>query len=241
MHQFPVVHSLRAPKLAAAWLGFVLLISSCARCQGTPERPHTKREIDLRSTLLIAFPEYRGAQVTSGSARLTRTVKGSASEAEAAALKTLEANQFTRNGQLWSRPPYTAWVSGSTWAVSVPLDDATVGKLYMAPTSMSSGDLAMWYPREPAKFAIEREVFDFELHYEATPDRAAFLTRQLIRLLLGSGQWRALEIPSDWDVDGGQPPEFDARLEQLSTHATLKVHRAASAVTVEYSLVTDEP
>ena len=226
----------------------VAMLSGCARCQsaGTPDAgaAHVRRQTDLRSALLIIFPEYRGTRVTSGIARLTRTVTGSADAASAAAKKTLEVNGFasSNEGAVWSRPPYEARVDGATWVIAVPLDQDTVERVYMAPTAMSTADLAMWFPRAPMPFATANEVFDLELRYDASPEpRSTFLTRQLVQLLLGSGQWRALELPEDWNVDGGQPGLFNARLEQVSSHASFTIRREGHSVSLHYTLVTDEP
>jgi hypothetical protein len=156
------------------------------------------------------------------------------------AVKTLETNHFVASGQSWVRDPYLAQISGTTWVLSVPLNQPTVERLYSAPTSMSTADLAMWYPREKS-VVIEHEVFDLTLNYTTSPPmRAEFLMRQLVRLLMGNGQWRSSALPTGWDVDGGQPQPFDVRFDELSTKATLRVHREGADVSLQYTLVTDE-
>ncbi len=227
-------------------LALLLVSSSCSRC-GQPQvidagAPHVKRQADLRSTLLVAYPEYRGTRVTSGRAVLTRRVLGEPAEAEAAAMKTLESHQFARSGEAWVRAPYKVTISGAAYAIEVPLDQDMVGKLFMAPTAMGSTDMAMWFPRGAGSMPVAFETFELELGYLASsPHRAEFLTRQLITLLLGNSQWRAPRLPLDWDVDGGQPDAFEALLEQPSNHATLAIRRAQSEVFLHYTLVTDEP
>lgn len=178
----------------------------------------------------------------SGQATLTRTVTGPATEAAKLARSTLEVNQFAPQGPRWVRVPYQATIEGRTWAMSVPLDQATVEKLFAAPTAMSTRDLAMWFPRGAA-LPTEREVFELSLTYEATEARAIFLTRQLVRLLLGSGQWRARLLPAAWATDDGTTTHdaFEARLEEVTTHAVVSVRREGGSVELHYTLVTDEP
>ncbi len=217
---------------------WVLLVVSCSK--PAPKVEHVKRETDLRSTLLIIYPEYRGARVTRGAAKLTRVVSGSASTNEALAVKTMELNRFMKRGPTWVRDPFEVSLEGSTWSIAVPLDDESVGRLYMAPTAMGTADLGGWFPRDTS-IAIEREVFDVTLDYEtALESRAEFLTRQLVRLLLANGQWQAPLLPAGWDIDGGQPLPFEARLEQLTTHALLTIRREGVAVSLHYVLVTNE-
>lgn len=221
-----------------------LLITGCARCgsrEATPARQ--KRQTDLRSVLMLAFPEYRGARVTSGEASLSRVVEGPDDEAEASAVKTLTANQFERQGEKWVRAPYQVRVSGKRWVVTVPLDASVVERLYMSPAAMSTSDMTMWFPRGEAARKVEREVFDFRLAYLATADtRAVFLTRQLVRLLLSNGQWQPQTLPADWEQDGGASDlAFDASLIEQSTRGTITIHREGATVSLHYSLVTDEP
>jgi len=220
-----------------------LLITGCARCTERAPAPRHKRQTDLRSVLMVVFPEYRGARVTSGEARLTRVVNGPAAEAEAAAVKALEANQFVRQAQLWVRAPYQARIAGTQWVIAVSLDASIVERLYMSPAAMSTGDMTMWYPRGAEARRVEREVFDLQLAYDTSADtRAIFLTRQLVRLLLSNGQWRAVSLPVNWEQDGGaSDAAFDAALTEQGTNATISIHRAGLTVSLHYSLVTDEP
>lgn len=225
--------------MSRVFFALVLVLISCTKPAG-PRVEHVKREIDLRSTLLIIFPEYRGAQVVSGAAKLTRVVAGAPQSNEALALKTLELNRFMKRGEVWVRDPFEVSIEGSTWSIAVPLDQGSVERLYMAPTAMGTADLGMWFPRDKS-IAIEREVFDVTLTYETAPFiRAEFLTRQLVRLLLANSQWRATALPDGWDVDGGQPLPFEARLEEVTSHASLTVHREGNVVSLHYILVTDE-
>ncbi len=220
-------------------LGAVLI--TCTK-SAPPEPPHTKRQTDLRSTLIVIYPEYRGTRVSRGEARLTRIVKGPAEDAAAIATETLKANQFVKDGAAWVRAPHQVFIDGTQWVVTVPLNQPTVEKLYMAPTAMSTGDLTMWFPRGAKAPATVREQFDLTLEYLAQPEgRSVFLTRQLIRLLLGNSQWQASLLPVDWDNDAGTSDgPFDARLEEQSTHASLEIHRLGPSVSLHFTLVTDE-
>lgn len=227
-------------------LALFFVSASCSRCSEPlvidAGAPHVKRQTDLRSTLLIAYPEYRGTRVTSGRALLTRRVLGVPADAEAAAVKRLEANQFVRSGEAWVRAPYKATISGAHFTMEVPLTQETVDTLFMAPNAMGSTDMAMWFPRGAGALPVASETFELELSYVASsPHRAEFLTRQVITLLLGNSQWRAPNLPTGWAVDGGQPAAFDTVIEQPSNHATLAIRRAEAQVFLHYTLVTDEP
>ncbi|MBL9039192.1 MAG: hypothetical protein JNG84_11790 [Archangium sp.] len=229
----------------------LVVASGCAKCgasakastvdAGVAARPHQLRQIDLRSAMMVVFPEYRGAFVKQGSAALTRTVNGPLEKfAEAAFTK----NQFTRSadGSAWLREPFVARVNAPTVAIEVPLDAPTVEKIFNAPNALSTLDLAMWLPKDAA-LETEREVFELTLTYEtATEGRSAFLARQVVRLLLGNSQWTASPALGDaWDTDAGFPEVFEATLLEASTGASVWFHREGRTVRVRYTLLTNEP
>ncbi len=221
-------------------------VACSGRCARAPAKPHTKRQTDLRSTLLIIYPEYRGTRVSTGHATLTRWASG---VSVSRATETLERNGFRAEAGRWVRPPFTAYVSENaawpgvtTLQLELPLKQDTVERLFMTPAAMSTLDLGMWWPRDPNAF-IEKEQFELFLGYDAQPPgRGAFLTQQLVRLLLGSGQWEATKpLPADWAVDGGALERFEATLQDRSSRALVNVFREGDGVTVSYTLVTDEP
>jgi hypothetical protein len=201
-----------------------------------------KRSIDLRSALLIAFPEYRGAFITEGSAVLIRRYAALPEEALA---RALEANRFTAapDGG-FSRPPFhLARPAPSTLALTLPVDMATVEKVLQSPMSISSMEMGLYLPRG---LEVDDERYALTLHYRAqSPSRGAFLARQVLELLLANGQWVPGPLPDGWEPrpdDGGYgavPEAFEVRLTERGSGATLDVWRDGAEVRVKYQLVTD--
>lgn len=243
------------------WLVVVVAVASgCARCSkagvvdagAAPaivvEAPR-RFSTDLRSVLLTIYPEYRGTNVRSGVARLTRSYVGGAdwpgrarahfaknriteAPSDAGVEGTLDLFHFV----------FTETPGGATAVIELPVDGETMGKLYTNPASLSSALMGHYLPREDV--TIERDVFDFVLEYEAvTERRAAFLCRQLVELMLGNGQWVASPLPAGWEPNptdggyGGVPSTFEVTLTGAVDGATVTLTRDGARVSVVYRLL----
>ncbi|MEW5742553.1 MAG: hypothetical protein AB1938_26785 [Myxococcota bacterium] len=231
-----------APALA------LLALASCVRCStatadaGFDAGQRVRRSTDLRSALLIAFPEYRGAFVTEGHAALTRRYVALPDEAFT---RAVEGNGFKAgpDGGLFRAPFHLARPSPSTVVLSMPVDMVTVEKVLQAPLALSSMELGLYLPRG---LPVAEERFELALRYQAAPPaRAGFLTRQVVELLLGNGQWTMGPVPDGWAPqpgDGGYgavPESFAVTLTERSSGARLDVARDGGEVHMTYGLVTD--
>ncbi len=243
------------------WLVVVLLgAAGCSRCSketvvdaGAPVvvvKEPKRFSTDLRTVLLTIYPEYRGTNLRVGVARLTRTLVGqddwakrahelyaknrvTETPADAGVEGTLDLFRF----RIAETP------GGATAVIELPVDGETIGKLYTNPASLSSMQLGQYLPREGV--TIERDVFDFRLEYDAsTEKRAAFLTRQLVELMLGNGQWTPGPLPAGWAPNledggyGGVPGSFEVTLTGLVDGATVTLTRAGTRINLDYRLVT---
>jgi hypothetical protein len=226
---------------------------------GAPSAPvapsgPTKRSTDLRSVLLLVYPEYRGTNLRSAAARLTRTMSGERdwnglSHALFAKNKVVETPDDAGVAGTFDlfRLRVMPDAKGAVGTIEIPIDGETIGRLYTNPASLSSAQLGLWLPREGV--TIARDVFDFDLEYDAVSEnRAAFLSRQLIDLLLSNAQWTVDgALPAPWGEsppDGGRgfvPEAFTVSLTGVVDGAKIVVTRAARRVTVRYTLVTFEP
>lgn len=199
------------------WLVVAALVVSagCAKCSEKPvvdagapvvvAKAPKKFSTDLRTVILTIYPEYRGTAVKSGVARLQRTLKGK-TEWQARTRELFAKHHITEtpaDGGLEGtfdlfhfRTDETP--TGTVATIELPVDGETLGRLYTNPASLSTLQLGLFLPRENVD--IERDVFDFELVYVTqTEHRASFLTRQLVELMQGNGQWK-LEgaLPAGW-------------------------------------------
>ncbi|MER2562865.1 MAG: hypothetical protein ABTQ32_19210 [Myxococcaceae bacterium] len=248
------------------WLVVAALVvgAGCAKCSEKPvvdagapvvvAKAPKKFSTDLRTVILTIYPEYRGTAVKSGVARLQRTLKGKTEWqsrtrelfakhhiAETPADGGIEGTFDLFHFRTDETP------TGTVATIELPVDGETLGRLYTNPASLSTLQLGLFLPRENVD--IERDVFDFELVYVTqTEHRASFLTRQLVELMQGNGQWK-LEgaLPAGWEpnpTDGGYgevPENFTVTLKGVVDGATVTVTRELRRVTVDYRLVTYEP
>lgn len=244
------------------WVVVVLLgAAGCSRCSsqklvdaGAPEVVAVKEakrfSTDLRTVLLTIYPEYRGTNVRSGVARLTRTMTGGDDWAKRArelyaknrvtevpADSGVEGTQDLFHFRIAETP------GGATAVIELPVDGETIGKLYTNPASLSSMQLGQYLPREGV--TIDRDVFDFRLEYDtSTERRATFLARQLVELMQGNGQWKVGALPAGWDPNpedggyGGVPGSFEVALTGVVDGAVVTLKREGTRINVEYRLVT---
>jgi hypothetical protein len=249
------------------WLVVSALVAAagCSKCgekpvvdAGAPDAPVAKQpkkfSTDLRTVVLTIYPEYRGTNVKTGVARLQRSVKGKADwETRTRALfakhhitETPADGGIEGTFDLFHfRTEETA--TGTVASIELPVDGETLGRLYTNPAALSTLQLGLFLPRENVD--IERDVFDFQLVYVTqTEHRASFLTRQLVELMLGNGQWKLEGTPpAGWEPnpnDGGYgevPENFTVKLVGVVDGATVTVTREIRRITIEYRLVTYEP
>ena len=101
------------------------------------------------------------------------------------------------------------------FALHLPLDGGGMEKLYQVAVPLSSLDLGLMLPRG-AGLVTEREVFTFHLEYDAHDEaRAAFMSRQLVELCLGNGQWKLRGLPAEgWGPN--RPTAASARCRRRS-------------------------
>jgi hypothetical protein len=240
------------------------LLSACSKKSATPADAGTtqsaaakgtvSRSTDLRSVLLLVYPEYRGTNLVSARARLSRTLSGEkdwTSLAHALFAKNKVTEKPDDGGVAGSFDLFELRVvpgpKSATSTIDLPIDGDTLGRLYTNPASLSSAQLGLWLPKEGV--TISREVFDFDLVYDAVSEnRASFVTRQLVDLLLGNSQWTVDgELPEGWEPSppdggrGGVPATFSVSLTGVVDGAKVKVTRAGRRVTVGYTLATLEP
>jgi len=236
-------------------LAVCLLLASCAKCGASsatdagasapdagPAR--VKRNTDLRTAFLVAYPEYRGTRLLDGRASLTRRYETLTDDALE---KARQANGFTvtEDGGLFRAPFTLTRPSQDTLVLSLLVDLAVVDKVFNAPLALSSTEMGLYLPRG---LPVADERFDFFVHYEAVPaTRAAFLTRQVVELLSRNSQWKVGALPEGWGADPGDggfgavPERFTVTVTEAGTDATVTVTRDGADVRVEYSVVTDTP
>lgn len=246
-----------------ALLALLPLLASCARCGGgsAPDAAlaaRVRQSTDLRTVAITVFPEYRGAQAHDVEVVLTRTVRlstpGAAPDWRQVLASTFATTHFSAEdgGRSGTRPPFRVELAregadSADFALHLPLDGGGMEKLYQVAVPLSSLDLGLMLPRGAA-LATEREVFTFHLQYDARDEaRAAFMSRQLVELCLGNGQWTHRGLPEGWGPmlpDGGfgaVPDQFEVTVANKVDGATIALRRAGARVTLDYTLVTDAP
>ncbi len=218
------------------------LVTACTRpvaaTQGAVDAGlHRRASTDLRSALLLVFPEYRGAHILDGQATLERRYLKPV--APSPGWTTLVDGGFSQAPWAITRRDDT------TWQVVMPVSDEVAGRLFASPAPASTAEFASVLPRGEVSF----EAWRFELTYGAvTPARAAFLSHQLVELLRNNGQWTCSPLPPVWGktADGGTdvPDSFDVTLTEVvgpdRSPTVVTVHRDGPRVQVAEALVTDE-
>lgn len=236
----------------------VAALSSCARCGSSPAPDagvsapaavpdaavaHAKHSVDLRTALLVAYPEYRGTTILDGHAALRRTYEALPEDAWA---KSVQANGFVEvDGGLARKPFLLERPAPNVAVLSMRVDGEVVEKVFEAPMALSSMEMGLYLPRG---LPVAGETYELFLHYGVMPHRrAGFLSRQVVELLLRNGQWTLGATPEGWGPqpdDGGfgeVPEHFTVTLKEAGRPATLTVQRDAGEVRLTYALVTDAP
>jgi hypothetical protein len=221
-----------------------LLLASCSKC-GTsstvdaavdagPARLGTpNRSVDFRTVIVWLFPEYRGTAVLETTATLTRQIPGLTAAQRDEGLKALKWEVAEDGGWRFSTF-HLSQLNDDTLAVTVSYDVDQLGHLYIAPTGLTSEELALYLPRN-VKPGAER--FDFNVRYTSSPERSRELIRQASTLLVGSGQWKLTTPPEEWT--DAMPAAMSERVELKGADtATITYERIGGRVFAHYSLDT---
>lgn len=236
----------RTRRAAALGLAAGLSLAACSRCGPPPPPPdaglHRRAMTDLSSALLATYPENRGARVRLAFAEVVREYVSLPADVEVLGRQKHGWKDREDGGAGWHVASFLVQRRGpTTLAISIPLDDDRVGRLYEAPLGMSAAEVGYYLPAA----GVAKETFSFELRYVTHPARAAWMVRQLSDMLTANGRWTA-PLPPDWltglPADGGSwvPDPLDLTFTESDTGATVRVQRVAGSVTNRYELVTDE-
>lgn len=233
------------------WLAAALALGGCARCGGAGDGARAgadaavarvKHSSDMQTTLLTAFPEPRGTNIIEGRVVLRRRYEALP---EGVFEAWMRRQGFAEaDGGFVRKPFVVSRVGPDEVTLTFPVDEAFVERAFTTTNSLSTMEMGLYFPRG---LPVALETYDFTLHYRAKPERVAYLTRQLVELLLANSQWRLGPTPEGWGSppdDGGfgeVPERFKVRLEEASRPATMTVRRDGGEVWVHYALVTDAP
>lgn len=166
-----------------------------------------RRSIELRTAVIQMFPEYRDVAVLSTHAKVTRTIPGMTDAQRDASLAKLGWKRSADGGTGWVLNRFhLEQRAPDTLVISLPIDIEALGLLFLAPSSISSLDIANYLPRD---LPVGREVFEFEVHYVTSPARAALRVHQAASLLVANGQWKVTAAPEGMFSDAGLPAEDD--------------------------------
>lgn len=181
-----------------------------------------RKSIELRTAVIQMFPEFRDVAVLSTQARVARVIPGLTDAQRDGALLKLGWRRPEDGGAGWQLNRFHLEQPGpEELELTLQLDIEALGLLYVAPSSLSSMEMAHYLPRD---LPVGEETFVFELHYVTSPDRAVLRIRQASDLLLANGQWKLTRSPPGWstpdagDVDGGPlplPETFSVEVESV--------------------------
>ncbi len=234
-------------RLLAALL--VVGASGCSKATKVADAgTRVHRSTDLKTAVFSAYPEFRGARVMQGFAELSRVVDQQV-PVDGAVLETVTKNGFavTVDGGtlVATRAPYTLRIEDKTLALSIPITEEDIGKLLNAPLTMTTEQLALWYPKLP-KARITDETFHVRLIYDSIAWRAGYLAWQMVELNT-QGSWRLQHVPDGYalkrEADGGggaSPLAYDLTLIDSNTQARIDVKRDGGFVQLDYRLRTEE-
>ncbi len=250
----------------------LLALAGCDRCGGGGQRADAGRVVavdagtasalrpgprgalhatDLRSAMILIFPEFRGAQVKGGRAELVREVTWSPSgsgqqlsEVVGPQLKRqgFGAPDITDTSVSAKRAPFELQVRRADGqvvsTVALPLEGDVMNKLLHSPSPMGTEHLSTLLPRLPGETAA-RESFRMELNYVAKSDRANFLVRSLVEDLMEGG-WMPTTPLVGWEPrlpDGGVGPipvELELTLVNEDSGGRLEIKRRSGEVMLSY-------
>ncbi|MFO0598355.1 MAG: hypothetical protein U0228_23825 [Myxococcaceae bacterium] len=197
---------MRRGGLAAA-LAVALLVQGCARCSGaggpadagtlTPavdaggvtRLPPPKASVDLRTAVLLTYPEYRDTALLDARGTLTRAFPGTDAATRQRALQEMKYQPAEDGG--WALTSFhVTEVGAESLAVTIAFDPEQLAHLYVSATALNSAELGLYLPRT---LPLGAEHFDFDVRYATAPKRARELIQQATSLLVKNGQWRLSE------------------------------------------------
>lgn len=205
-----------------------------------------RRSIELRTAIVQMFPEYRDVAVLSTRAKVTRVIPGLSDAQRDASLARLGWRRRADGGPGWGLNRFhLEQVAPDALEISLPVDIEALGLLFLAPSSISSMDLANYLPRD---LPVGSERFEFEVRYATAPERAITRVRQAVTLLQANGQWRLTRSPEGWAPpdagapDGGAalPDDFSVEVRSVDD-ATIRWERRRGQVEVTYDWLIIAP
>lgn len=229
------------------WLLWAVVLSGCAKCGGGAVDAgvdagvrQVRRSTDLRNVVIQTYPEYRDTAFLDATVRVTRVIFGLTAAARDEGLKKLNW-LVSDGGSGWDLNKFHLdQPAHDTLQMALPLNVDDLGRLYLAPASLSSMEMAMYLPRN---LPIGKETFEVDLHYSSSAERCTIRVRQAVSLLIANGQWRVTRSPPEWSPDAagddGLPEEFAVEVTGTDG-ARITFKRTRGQVRVNYSLVTVE-
>ncbi len=233
-----------------------LAAAGCTRCDDATTSPavvdagppRIHRSTDLRTAVFTAYPEFRGARVMEGNIELVRTFDRTV-PLDGEVLETVKKNGFAvlvDGGTLIAtRSPYTLRIDGPKWVVSLPLVDEDIGKLLGAPVTMTTEQIALWFPKAPHATLVA-EHFHLMLTYDSIAWRSGYLAWQMVEFNT-RGSWKVDAYPEGYEqtrrADGGgglTPMAYSLWLVDTNTSARIDVQRDGGFVRLDYLLRTEE-
>lgn len=225
-------------------IGCLALVCACTKPPAVADAGTlVERGTDLRSATLAMFPEWRGVQLTKGSAVVTRAIRPAKAGDLESAHAIAEQNGFT--GEPLTRPPFMLELSqnGDTLyeTLRMQMKEEELGRVLSAPNAMSSESLAHWLPKVGP---TESEEFALDIEWVAVKvSRADFLVWQLVDGATRA-RWTVDALPADWHrPDGGEnqlPSELKLTLTNPDNGARIIVDRNGQRAKLRYALRTYE-
>ena len=179
-------------------LSLSLMVPGCTRCGDAPRAKfdagarQTRRSIDLRTALIQAYPEYRETAVLEARVSVTRVIPELTAPLRDEALLKLKYAPADA-GVGWNLNKFhLEQLAHDTLVVSRSLSADDLGHAYLAPSGLSSMEMALYLPRQ---LSVGQETFELNLHYASSPARCRALVRQAVSLLEATQQWRVTKAP----------------------------------------------
>ena len=255
------------------YIGVVALatmLGGCSRCGGGPTQTDAGVTVDagapaspavahgrlpatdLRSAVILIYPEYRGVYAVAGRAWLERVVQLSGDVKPAEVLPPLlKAKGFTDISEAEGtvkakRAPFefeaTREGDQLKMQIAMPVTEKEIGRLLYSPAPISTEHMQFMMPALPkADVKGIEDTFTLDLGYGAKPERANFLIRQVVEGLIAVG-WAPTTPLTGWakekKPDGGVgdiPLQMTAIIHQEDTGGTLEVRRNAGRVLLHYT------
>lgn len=229
-------------------LTLLLSLAGCARCGSSAapdaavtltvldagERmPAPRATADLRTAIIVIYPEYRGTALLQADATLERTVPGLTDALRDEALKALHFEPAEDGGWAFSTF-HLSQPEPQVLRVTVSYDVEHLAQLYVAPTGLNSMELGQYLPRQ---LVPSKERLTFDVRYVSSAERSRELVRQATQLLLTNGQWSWVTQPAEW-LDGSVPDASEVAVLKGPLGAVVRFERTGGRVFAQYALDT---